>query len=237
MLSIDAPLLQMRHQHYMLWGYHAWHSAHVTLLPLQGQSYFASQTQKKTIIPQACSVCISSAQKTDFFLNMCSILSHSRNNWHYMCCMQKQVQNQSFYPYYGSAQKLVYEADALSSNVYSSTFTPYTTLTLPDTYAPAFQPGYPTAVNITDTSFMLSSAFYEAARVFYVVMPASPVRPSCPHNEATVCVVHVLLFLCCLLWPLCSWAYKWCMCGLCLFSPSFCLSFAASQSSIAGQKN
>lgn len=107
--------------------------------------------------------------------------------------MQRQVQNQSFYPYYGSAQKLVYEADALSSNIYSSTFTPYTTLTLPDAYPPAFRPGYPTAVNITDTSFTLGSAFYEAARVFYVVMRASPVRPSCPYDEAAVCVVHVPL--------------------------------------------
>ena len=97
--------------------------------------------------------------------------------------MQKQVQNQSFYPYYGSAQKLVYEADALSSNVYSSTFTPYTTLTLGDTYPPAFQPGFPTAVNINDTSFTLSSAFYEAATVFYVVMPSSPVRPFCHHTK------------------------------------------------------
>ena len=98
--------------------------------------------------------------------------------------MQKQVQNQSFYPYYGSAQKLVYEADALSSNVYSSTFTPYTTLALPDTWPPAFQPGYPTAVNINDTSFTLSSAFYEAAIVFYIVMPAAPVRPFGHHNGA-----------------------------------------------------
>ncbi|KAL3148640.1 hypothetical protein ABBQ38_014063 [Trebouxia sp. C0009 RCD-2024] len=83
------------------------------------------------------------------------------------------VQNQSFYPYYGSAQKLVYQADALSSNVYSSTFTPYTTITLADTYPPAFRPGYPTAVNINDTSFTLSTAFYEVAAVFYVVLPAA----------------------------------------------------------------
>ena len=114
--------------------------------------------------------------------------------------MQKQVQNQSFYPYYGSAQKLVYEADALSSNVYSSTFTPYTTLTLADTYPPAFQPGYPTAVNINDTSFTLSSAFYEAATVFYVVMPASPVRPFSHHNGAAY-AMHTLrlIALLCLL--------------------------------------
>ena len=91
--------------------------------------------------------------------------------WH----MQGLVQNQSFYPYYGSAQKLVYEADALSSNIYSSTFTPYTSFTLTDTYPPAFMPGYPTAVNINDTTFTLSAAFYEAATVYYVVMPAASV--------------------------------------------------------------
>ncbi|DBA74582.1 TPA: hypothetical protein ACH3X2_009454 [Trebouxia sp. C0005] len=85
------------------------------------------------------------------------------------------VQNQSFYPYYGSAQKLVYEADALSSNIYSSTFTPYTSFTLTDTYPPAFIPGYPTAVNINDTTFTLAAAFYEAATVYYVVMPAASV--------------------------------------------------------------
>ncbi|DBB14474.1 TPA: hypothetical protein ACH3X3_004761 [Trebouxia sp. C0006] len=85
------------------------------------------------------------------------------------------VQNQSFYPYYGSAQKLVYEADALSSNIYSSTFTPYTSFTLTDTYPPAFMPGYPTAVNINDTTFTLAAAFYEAATVYYVVMPAASV--------------------------------------------------------------
>lgn len=100
-------------------------------------------------------------------------------------CVQGLVQNQSFYPYYGSAQKLVYEADALSSNVYSSTFTPYTTLTLADTYPPAFKPGYPTAVNINDTSFTLSTAFYEAATVFFVVMPAAPVRVSWHHKAAS----------------------------------------------------
>ena len=89
--------------------------------------------------------------------------------------MQGKVQNQSFYPYYGSAQKLVYEADALSSNVYSSTFTPYTSFSLADTYPPAFMTGYPTAVNINDTTFTLAAAFYEAAIVYYVVMPAASV--------------------------------------------------------------
>ena len=88
---------------------------------------------------------------------------------------QGQVQNQSFFPYYGSAQKLVYEADALSSNVYSSTFTPYTSLTLADTYPPAFRPGFPTAVDINDTSFTLTAAFYEPATVYYVVVLS--VRP------------------------------------------------------------
>jgi hypothetical protein len=91
--------------------------------------------------------------------------------WH----MQGLVQNQSFYPYYGSTQKLVYEADALSSNVYSSTFTPYNSFTLADTYPPAFMPGYPTAVNINDTTFTLAAAFYEAATVYYVVLPAASV--------------------------------------------------------------
>ena len=87
--------------------------------------------------------------------------------------IQGLVQNQSFYPYYGSAQKLVYEADAVSSNIYSSTFTPYTSFTLTDTYPPAFMPGYPTAVNINDTTFTLAAAFNEAATVNYVVMPAA----------------------------------------------------------------
>ena len=91
-----------------------------------------------------------------------------------MCVhLQGLVQNQSFYPYYGSPQKLVYQADALASNVYSSTFTPYTSLTLPDAYPPAFMPGSPTASNINDTSFTLAVALYEAATVYYVVMPSA----------------------------------------------------------------
>ncbi|KAL0035306.1 hypothetical protein WJX77_000193 [Trebouxia sp. C0004] len=94
------------------------------------------------------------------------------------------VQNQSFYPYYGSAQKLVYEADALSSNIYSSTFTPYTSFTLADTYPPAFMTGYPTAVNINDTTFTLATAFYEAATVYYIVMPAASVDAE--NNPPTV---------------------------------------------------
>lgn len=102
-------------------------------------------------------------------------------------CAQGAVQNQSFYPYYGSAQKLVYQADALSSNVYSSTFTPYTTITLADTYPPAFRPGYPTAVNINDTSFTLSTAFYEVAAVFYVVLPAATVRSFVPTQRSQLC--------------------------------------------------
>jgi len=71
----------------------------------------------------------------------------------------------------------VYEADALSSNVYSSTFTPYTSFNLSDTYPPAFMSGYPTAVDINDTTFTLAAAFYEAATVYYVIMPAASVRP------------------------------------------------------------
>ena len=93
--------------------------------------------------------------------------------------LQGQVQNQSFYPYYGSAQTLVYEAEALSSNVYSSTFTPYTSFNLADTYPPAFLAGYPTAVDINDTRFTLAAAFYEATTVYYVVVPAALVSLVC----------------------------------------------------------
>lgn len=85
------------------------------------------------------------------------------------------MQNQSFYPYYGSTQKLVYQPNALSSNVYSSQFVPYTSFNLADTYAPAFQAGYPTATNIIDTGFTLTAAFYESATVHYIVMTAAAV--------------------------------------------------------------
>lgn len=89
--------------------------------------------------------------------------------------LQGLVQNQSFYPYYGSSQKLVYQPNAIASNVYSSKFTPYTSINLTDTYPPAFQPGFPTATNINDTSFRLTCAFYESSTVYYVVMLASAV--------------------------------------------------------------
>lgn len=89
--------------------------------------------------------------------------------------MQGLVQNQSFYPYYGSSQKLVYQPNAVSSNVYSSSFTPYTSFSLTDSYPPAFQTGSPTATNINDTSFTLTCAFYESATVYYVITLAAAV--------------------------------------------------------------
>ena len=102
---------------------------------------------------------------------------HSPNRFNLFSALLLQglIQNQSFYPYYGSTQKLVYQADALSSNIYSSSFVPYTTFSLPDVYPPAFMPGSPTALQINDTSFVLSVAFYEAATVSYVVVMAASV--------------------------------------------------------------
>ena len=103
--------------------------------------------------------------------------------------LQGLIQNQSFYPYYGSTQKLVYQADALSSNIYSSTFVPYTTFSLPDVFPPAFMPGSPTALQINDTSFVLSAASYEAATVAYVVVMASSV--SLTGESYVMCVSRI----------------------------------------------
>ena len=99
--------------------------------------------------------------------------------------MQGLIQNQSFYPYYGSSQKLVYQPNAVSSNVYSSAFTPYTSFNLKDTYPPAFMPGYPTATNINDTSFTLTCAFYETATVYYVVTTAASVSTNVSYSMAS----------------------------------------------------
>lgn len=162
------------------------YSAHNTLLAhhdmLSEDVYLICVMASHTIThPTSCifqAPCITMAAcASDFQATYCNVVvsaSVSMVVWH----MQGLVQNQSFYPYYGSAQKLVYEADALSSNIYSSTFTPYTSFTLTDTYPPAFMLGYPTAVNINDTTFTLAAAFYEAATVYYIIMPAASVSRS-----------------------------------------------------------
>ena len=98
--------------------------------------------------------------------------------------VQGKPLNQSFYPYYGSTQSLQYTP--LAAATYKNTFIPYTTINITDTYAPAYQPGYPTALNITSSSMTLAASLYKAATVYYVVLPTSVV------SEA-LCILWLIL--------------------------------------------
>ncbi|KAK9817698.1 hypothetical protein WJX72_000826 [[Myrmecia] bisecta] len=95
-------------------------------------------------------------------------------------------QNQSFWPYYGSAQKALYSPAAPGAATYKDRFTPYANFNITNVWAPAYVPGYPTAINISAMSFVLVANLYTPADIHYVVLPAAQIGalPGIPTTTA-----------------------------------------------------
>lgn len=79
----------------------------------------------------------------------------------------------SFFPFYGSSEKQKYNPEPdENARTYKDIFVPYTVISLNDSTAPSFLPGYPRIEGVHAGGFVISAHLVKAAAVQFLVTPS-----------------------------------------------------------------